>query len=33
MKLVMSMFVLFMTVCVVYTADMIIEDEDENTNP
>jgi thiol-disulfide isomerase/thioredoxin len=33
MKLVMSMFVIFMTVYVVTSADAVIEDEDENTNP
>lgn len=33
MKLITLMFVLFMTVYVVYSADAVIEDEDENTNP
>jgi hypothetical protein len=33
MKLYISMVVLFMTVYVVYSADAVIEDEDENTNP
>jgi len=32
-KFVVSLFVLFMTVYVVYSADAVIEDEDENTNP
>lgn len=32
-KLITLMFVLFLTVNVVYSADAVIEDEDENTNP
>ena len=33
MKLITFMLVLFMTVYVVHSADAVIEDEDENTNP
>jgi hypothetical protein len=33
MKLVKLMFILFMSVYVVYSADAVIEDEEENTNP